>query len=118
VVARILLVEDDPDVRPLMQHVLFGEGHAVDAVATLAAARALLEVNRYDLLLADAELPDGKGTALAREARERGLNALIVTGYALRLSEAELDGHAFLMKPVRPQELLRAVALRLASETG
>jgi DNA-binding response OmpR family regulator len=114
-VPRILLVEDDPDVRPLMEHVLLSEGYAVDTAANLAQGRKLLGTERYDLVLVDAGLPDGSGLDLARRAKIDGLRTLIVTGYALRLSKAELDGFDYVMKPVRPRELVGAVAERLRS---
>ena len=59
--ARILLVEDDANVRVLMEHVLLSERYQVDPAATIEAARVLIGRNRYDLVLADGVLPDGSG---------------------------------------------------------
>jgi DNA-binding response OmpR family regulator len=107
--ARILLVEDDPDVRPLLQHVLLAERHQVDIATTLAEADDLLAREQFDLVLTDIGLPDGSGLALAERATRRGVRTLVLTGYALRLSARELDGYDFLMKPIRPRELIDAV---------
>ncbi len=105
-VKRILLVEDDPDVRPLMAHVLMGAGYAVDVVEGVAAARALLASGIYDLVLTDGRLPDGSGIDLAGEAKGRGAVAVLVTAFPLTYSMEGLD---CLMKPVRPSELLLTV---------
>jgi len=61
-VARILLVEDDPDVRLLLEHVLLGAEYGADGAETLAQAHALLGSASYDLVIADARLPDGRGS--------------------------------------------------------
>lgn len=107
--ARILLVEDDANVRVLMEHVLLSERYQVDPVATIEAARVLIGRNRYDLVLADGVLPDGSGIDIATEAHRRGIAAIIVTAYAFRLPKDELAPFELLLKPVRPAELLQAV---------
>ena len=114
---RVLLVEDDPDVRPLLQHVLLSAGYAVDAAETALKASSLIEVNSYDLVLTDGVLPDGNGVAVADKAKSRGMRALIITGYALRIPRADLERHDYIMKPLRPRELLAAVARHLEPAT-
>src|SRR5215472_2169416 len=65
VMARILWVEDDFDVRSIVEDVLLDEGYAIDAAATVAEGEALLNAGEYDLLLTDGRLPDGTGIELA-----------------------------------------------------
>jgi DNA-binding response OmpR family regulator len=89
---RILLVEDDTNVRVLMEHVLLSERYEVDPAATIAAARTLIGRNRYDLVLADGVLPDGSGIEIAKEAERRGIPAIMVTAYAFRLPKDDLAG--------------------------
>ena len=112
--ARILLVEDDADVRVLMEHVLTGERYDVDPAGTVAAALTLLGRRRYALVLADGVLPDGSGMEIATAAHRRGVPAIIVTAYAFRLPKAELAPFELLLKPVRPAELLTAIERALA----
>ena len=107
--SRILLVEDDQNVRVLLEHVLFDAGYEVDSTATLAEARSLLDSVNYDLLLADGRLPDGTGMELAERAEASGAKVLIITGYAFQLAEHDLGRYDFLMKPVRPTELIQAI---------
>jgi two-component system copper resistance phosphate regulon response regulator CusR len=108
-VSRILLVEDDGNLRLLLEHVLLGAGYEVETAATVAAAYALLDRTTYDLVLADGRLEDGTGMMVADLARETGANALIITGYAFELPREELERFDFLLKPVRPSELLEAI---------
>jgi DNA-binding NtrC family response regulator len=112
---RILLVEDDRDVRMLLEHVLRDAGYDVDSAETVAAASGWLQRRSYALVLADGVLGDGSGIAVADDARARGIRTLVITGYMLRVGKEQLDRHEFLMKPVRPQELLVAVERRIAA---
>jgi DNA-binding NtrC family response regulator len=54
-------------------------------------------------------MPDGSGIQLADKARENGVPVLIITGYAFNLPKDDLDRFEFLLKPVRPSELVQAV---------
>lgn len=107
--SRILVVEDDRDVCLLLEHILLDAGYEVCCVDSVAAGRARLAEDKYDLVLTDGKLGDGSGIAVADDATNRGTKALVVTGYMLQLTKAELDRHEFLMKPVRSGELLAAI---------
>jgi DNA-binding response OmpR family regulator len=113
--SRILLVEDDLDVQRLLEHVLLGAGYTVDAAHTAAGARAFLSTEPYDLVFADAVLPDGSGLDIADEAQRRDIKTLVISGYGFQLPSDRIRQHEFLMKPVRPGELLSAVKLVLGS---
>ena len=112
---RILLVEDDPDLRLLLEHVLLGAGYEVDTAATVADAHTRLDDADYDLVLADGRLEDGTGMMVADRATEAGSKALIITGYAFDLPKEDLARFEYLLKPVRPSELLEAVERVLRS---
>jgi DNA-binding response OmpR family regulator len=106
---RILVVEDDEQVRFVMEHVLLAAGYAVDAVGNASLARFYLGTRPYDLVLADGRLPDGDGIEVADFAGEQGAKALIVTGYAMQFPMERLGRHPYLIKPVRPVELVERV---------
>ena len=106
---RILLIEDDSNVRMLMEHVLLRANYDVDVTSTVEQARALIEAQAYDLVVTDGRLPDGTGLTLAELANKQGIPNLIVTAYAFDLMKEGLGRFEFLLKPVRPDELLRAV---------
>ena len=113
---RILLIEDDPNVRMLMEHVLLRDNYEVETTGTVERAKALLDCSEYDLVVADGRLPDGTGMMLAGRASDRGIPSLIVTGYAFELMKEGLGRFDFLLKPVRPDELLQAVERVLTKE--
>lgn len=114
--SRILLVEDNPDLRLVVKHVLIGEGYEVDAAENVGQGRALLDNQLYDLLLTDGKLPDGNGVELANAATDNGIPALVMTGYAfiLRVMAPDLSRYRVLLKPLRPAEIVDAVAGALA----
>jgi two-component system, OmpR family, response regulator len=106
---HILLVEDDHDVRLLMQHVLIEAGYTVDAVGTVQAGQTHITQEKYDLVLVDGLLPDGTGLTVADDARCRAIPAIVVTAYAFTLPPSDLARYELLLKPARPHELLQAV---------
>jgi CheY-like chemotaxis protein len=83
--ARILVVEDQEDVRRMLVTALEIEGHLVEEAASAAAGLKHLEAARYDLVLSDYAMPGGTGTWMLHEATRRGLLdstvSLIVTAH-------------------------------------
>jgi DNA-binding NtrC family response regulator len=104
-------------VRVLLEHVLIDGGYEVDSTTTVAEAKSLLDSVGYELLLADGRLPDGTGMVLAEYAQASGVKTLIITGYAFQLASQDLGRYEFLMKPVRPAELLQAIERALGDGT-
>jgi CheY-like chemotaxis protein len=74
-----------------------------------------MESSPYDLVLADGVLPDGSGIDLADKAKERGTEAIVITGYALPLPKEDLARHDFVWKPLRPRELLDEVSRKIGA---
>ena len=106
---RILLVEDERDVRLILEHVLIDEGHQVDAIGTMAEGKRLLETGSHDLVLADVRLPDGTGMDLCDAAAEQGIKSIVITGYAFTLAASVADRYDVLLKPIRPTEIISAI---------
>lgn len=83
--ARILVVEDQADVRALLVTALEIEGHDVDEASNAREGLQRLQDGRYDLVLSDYAMPGGTGTWMLREAERAGLlsntAALIVTAH-------------------------------------
>ena len=69
---KLLVVEDDADVRELVRIMLREEGHAVDTAPTVTDGALLARTGHYDALVLDVRLPDGSGVALARGLRRDG----------------------------------------------
>lgn len=99
---RILVVEDDPNVRELMRRMLVGDGHAVATVATAADGLRAFDGARppFDAVLIDLVLPDRPGGVLARALRRRrpDLAVLYVSGYGEQ-AETDREPGGFLAKP-------------------
>ncbi len=115
---RILVVDDEADVRALTAEMLEEDGHVVLVAADGAEALRVLEERPVDLLLADYVMPGMNGVELMRRAVQArpGLRVMLVTGYA-ELGGAEgmagLRTEQVLRKPFRSGELLRRVDLVL-----
>ncbi|HLY44290.1 MAG TPA: response regulator [Stellaceae bacterium] len=82
--ARILLAEDDDQMRAFLSRGLRRAGHAVDAVADGDAALARAHGVDYDLLLADVVMPGIDGIELARRmtTRQPAIRVMFITGFA------------------------------------
>jgi two-component system response regulator HydG len=106
---RILLVEDDRVVRFMLTHVLFDESYIVDGAASVSDALSQFARERYDLVIADWRLPDGSGLAIVDLAAGFGAKTIVISGYLFRLTFEAHEKHKFLMKPVRPSKLVKAV---------
>ncbi len=71
VAARVLVVDDEADIRELLDLTLARMGLAADCAGTVAEAKAFLERERYSLCLTDMRLPDGEGLEIVRLIGER-----------------------------------------------
>lgn len=82
---RVLLVEDEPDLKEMTRRALVEQGYEVEACSTLAEANAAFEDpdSQFDVVLSDVVLPDGRGPDLVMDLVEKqpDLAALLVTGY-------------------------------------
>lgn len=114
---KVLLVEDDRELRALMQGSLALEGFTVRSAASLAEALALLAHDPPDLAIVDLGLPDGDGAELV--ARVRRTSAMPIVIVSARHIEAQkvalLDAGAddYLTKPFGVAELLARVRVAL-----
>ena len=82
--ARILLAEDDDQMRAFLTRGLRRAGHAVDPAPDGAAALVQAHEANYDLLLADVVMPGLDGIELARRVSlcQPGIHVMFITGFA------------------------------------
>lgn len=111
---RIVILEDDPDIRELIIGQLSREPQEVEAVGTVAELRAILKQRHVDLLILDLNLPDGDGLDLCRELSASGHQGAIMMVTARddaidRVLGLELGADDYLTKPFEPRELLARV---------
>jgi two-component system response regulator PilR (NtrC family) len=118
---RILVIDDEADLRELLEITLVKMGLDVDSASTVREARALLGQHDYALVLTDMRLPDGTGLELVREVAGlgRGTPIAVITAYGsadnavVALKAGAFD---YVSKPVVLEDLRVMVrsALRLS----
>lgn len=109
--ARLIIVDDDPDIRDLIVQQLRQEHYEVVAAGSLGELYQALSVHAADLIVLDLNLPDGDGLTLCRELRAEGNDVPIIMvsarGSAIdRVLGLELGADDYLTKPFEPRELL------------
>jgi len=117
---HLLLVEDDPRMRRLLERLLGEDRHLVETAATASEANELAELPGIELIILDVGLPDGSGLDVARRVRRSGgaTPILMLTARdAVEDRVAGLDAGAddYLVKPFAYAELsarIRALARR------
>jgi len=119
--AQVLVVDDEPDIRELLELTLAKMGLGVDAVDSIAEAKERLKSERYDLCLTDMRLGDGEGLELVRHIATLAadLPVAVITAYgSAENAVAALKAGAFdyVSKPVGLEQLRALVksALSLA----
>jgi CheY-like chemotaxis protein len=111
----ILLVEDDPSVRGLTQHILRMNGYTVHEACDGMQALDLVRQGtvRVDLLITDMVMPGMNGKELAARLRSQlhALRVLYVSGYSDKhpLVLDDQMSSTFLQKPFSPEDLIRKV---------
>jgi two-component system CheB/CheR fusion protein len=114
---EILVIEDDPEVRDLLDHLLKDEGYRTAVAPDGAAALRLVTAGtiRPDLILTDFNLPNGMDglevTARLREKLHRKTPAIILTGDISTGTSREIarQNHVKFDKPIRLKELTQAI---------
>ena len=117
--ARILLAEDDDQMRAFLTRGLRRAGHAVDAFSDGEAAFARSECEDYDLLLADVVMPGIDGIELARRVagRQPGVRIMFITGFAaVALQDDRFARHhsRVLAKPFHLRHLIAEIEALLS----
>jgi two-component system response regulator PilR (NtrC family) len=119
---QALIVDDEPDIRELLELTLGRMNIETRSAANLADARKLLQECRFDLCLTDMRLPDGDGLELVETIQQRhpDLPVAVITAHGnmeTAVQALKLGAFDFVSKPVDLQVLRNLVngALKLAS---
>jgi two-component system KDP operon response regulator KdpE len=120
--ARILVVDDDPQIRRVLKVTLSGQGFEVDDAKNGEAALDKLRQTRFDLVLLDINMPGMSGLEVCRAIRTSSEIAIIML--TVRDGEADtveaLDSGAddFVTKPFKPSELSARIRAALRRSPG
>jgi DNA-binding response OmpR family regulator len=125
-VARILVVEDEPDIALGLQLDLQDEGHTVEIAADGAEASRRGREQDWDVILLDVMLPSKDGFEVCRELRRAGVRTpvLMLTAKAHEAEKVmglDMGADDYVTKPFSPRELrarIRALLRRAQPETG
>ena len=108
---RVLVVDDDPSLRRMLERTLVAEGFEVTAVADGPAALVEAERAAPDVIVLDVAMPGLDGLAVARRLRAKGLPTPILMLTARdavpdRVAGLEAGADDYLVKPFAVQELI------------
>ena len=109
---NILIVEDQVDALEVLRRLLVRIGHQITGATKLAEARAACESGHFDLMICDLLLPDGSGLELGEVARQRGIKAIVTSGFdthdfGRQVEQAGFSDH--LIKPFTLEDLRHSI---------
>ena len=116
--ARIIIVDDDENIRKTMKTILEDEGYIVDLATTGNEAIEMTKEKTYNVALLDIRLPDMEGVELLKLMKNSvpRTRKIMVTGYPSMqnaISALNKNADAYLVKPVDVEKLLDTVKLQL-----
>ena len=117
----ILVVDDDKSILRTFTRILQKNGYKIDTAETGREAIERADKKHYDLALVDIRLPDMDGTNLLAKIKKQLKNTIkiMITGFpSLESGVKALDegADAYLVKPVKPEELLMLIKEKLKSK--
>ncbi len=109
--ARILCIDDEPQVVQLKCAILEHAGHEVTFATSASEAIKLISANVYDAVVTDWRLGDGNGRGVVQAAKNLStMPVVVVSGYVAEAYQAaEPLADLYLEKPVNPEELVTIV---------
>ena len=117
--AKILVVDDDPQIRDLLTTFLERSGYETETAVSAQSAIARLQAGEYDVILTDKNMPDGSGDAeagmiLLKYVKENvpSSEVIMITGFATietAIEAMKMGAFDYIMKPVPLDELLQKI---------
>ncbi len=119
--ARILIVDDDENIRTVLKAILEDEGYNVDSVGTAKSAIEKTRRNFYNVALIDIRLPDMEGIELLAKVKDTTprMRKIIITGYPTLQNAVEAvnrGSDAYILKPFDVNKILETIAKQLKEQ--
>jgi len=119
--ARILIIDDDENIRKVLQTILEDEGYVVGTADTAKKGIEQSEKAFYNLALIDVRLPDMEGIELLSKLRttKPKMRKIIVTGYPTlqnAVSAVNKGADAYVMKPFEVEKILQTIREQLKKQ--
>ena len=119
---RILIVEDDENIRETIKNILEQSGYDTDVAKTGQEAERKTQTKFYNLALLDIKLPDMEGTKLLAKVHDTTpkMVKIMVTGYPSLENAMEAlnqGADAYVTKPVKPAKLLALIEEKLEKQS-
>ena len=106
---QLAIVEDDPDVRAVLQRSLAVDGYGITTLSSGAGLASVLRQSHHDLVIMDVGLPDVDGLTLTRDIRAAfDVGIIIVSGrgdLADKVVGLEIGADDYITKPFEPREI-------------
>ena len=117
---RLLVVDDEPDLRTLYELTLLREGYDVETAGTVGDAWQHLQDQTFSAVITDMRLPDGTGLELLQrlEAAGRREKSIVITAYGSAenaVSALKSGAYDYLTKPVDLKQFRSVVAAAIAA---
>ena len=118
---KILIVEDDENIRKTMTNILQQKGYKTDTAKNGKEAEQKTKANFYNLALLDIKLPDMEGTQLLAKLHKAApkMVKIMVTGYPSLENAMEAlnqGADAYVTKPVKPAKILELIKEKLEKQ--
>jgi len=117
--ARILVVDDDPQIRDLLTTFLEGDGYDIETADSAHSAMTCLASGEYDIVLTDKNMPDGSsemeaGMRVLKYVKDHSpaTEVIMITGFATietAIEAMKMGAFDYIMKPVPMDELRRKI---------
>jgi len=108
---RVLVIDDDEDIRRLLADILTSAGHLVSDASSGTEAVKIFQKDNFDLVLTDLEMPEMSGWEIARSIKKLAPNIMIamITGWGETIDSAQLQESGIdkiVNKPFRIDQIL------------
>lgn len=112
--ARILVIEDEDEVRELLKDILVGGAHQVETASRGREGLKMLRKKDFDLVFTDLGMPGMSGWQVAEETKKKNRNTpvVLITGWEIRLEPSELKERGvdwIVNKPFKVKQILKLV---------